>query len=153
MSTPGSSLGQVTRRSPTSMQTLYLDQTSWDLVLDSSRNIALTSEPYALAQDAASAIRTFLGECWYDTELGVPYWQSVLGKFPPPLALLRAELVAAALTVPNVVSAKVFFNVISQRALTGQVQVTSADGVVSAAGFSNHGRLDTSFVLDQSTLA
>lgn len=133
------------------MKTLYLGQ-AWDLTLDSSQNIALAAEPYALAQDAASAIRTFLGECWYDTQLGIPYWEKILGKFPPPLPLLRGYLVAAALTVPGVASAKVFFRTITQRELTGQVQITSVAGVVAATSFSQ-GRLDTTFVLDQSTLA
>ena len=44
----------------TTYSTLLLDQTEWDLVLDASGNIALASPPYALAQDVASAVRTFL---------------------------------------------------------------------------------------------
>jgi len=137
------------------MKTLYLEPTAWDFVLDSSANIALASEPYALAQDAASAIRTFLGECWYDTTLGVPYWQQILGKFPVPLELIRAECVAAALTVPDVASAVVFFSALTNRQLSGQVQITSTSGSVASASFSTApaARLDTTFVLDQSALS
>ena len=40
-------------------------------------NIAVADEPYALAQDAASAIRTFIGECYYDTTKGLPYFEKV----------------------------------------------------------------------------
>ena len=56
------------------MKTLLLDQTTWDLTLDANNNIALAAEPYAFAQDAASAIRLFQGELWYDTTRGVPYF-------------------------------------------------------------------------------
>jgi hypothetical protein len=116
------------------MNTIYLDPTSWDLVLDISGNIAMATEPYSLAQDAASAIRTFAGECWYNTSLGVPYWTQILGQ-RVPLELLRAELIEAAETVPDVVSAQVFFTSFENREVQGQVQVTNSDGVVSAASF------------------
>ena len=67
----------------TIQNTLLLDQSAWDLVLDINGNIALAGTPYSYAQDVASAVRTFLGECWYDTSLGLPYWQQILGKLPP----------------------------------------------------------------------
>lgn len=114
--------------------TIYLDPTTWDLTLDASGNIALAGEPYSLAQDAASAIRTFLGECWYDTSLGVPYWTDILGHFPP-LELMKAELVAAALTVPGIVEAKCFITSAVGRKFTGQVQITDVAGNITAAGF------------------
>src|SRR5690348_6146263 len=66
------------------MQTLPLDTSSWDLVLDSNGNLSLSGKDYSIAQDVASAIRTFKGECWYDVTLGLPYFQSVLGQYPPP---------------------------------------------------------------------
>lgn len=120
------------------MDTLYLTSTGalnpWDLCLDASGNIAKATNPYALAQDAASAIRTFIGECYYDTSLGVPYFQQILGK-NPPLELVRAQFVKQALTVPEVVSAKVFFATYTNREITGQVQVTSTTGVTTVAGF------------------
>lgn len=110
--------------------TLLLDTGAWDLVLDANGNIAVASEPYALAQDAASAIKTFLGECWWDTTIGVPYITQILGK-NIPLTLLRQMLVNAALTVPDVVSAQVFISSLTDRILSGQVQVVSTTGQVS----------------------
>jgi hypothetical protein len=114
--------------------TLYLDPSAWDLVVDASGNIAMAQPPYALAQDAASAIRTFLGECYYDTTQGIPYWQQILGKWPS-LAVVKAKLIAAAMTVPGVVSAQVFIASAANRQISGQVQVTDASGAVSAANF------------------
>lgn len=107
------------------MQTLLLDRAQWDLVLDVDGNIAMASDPYSLAQDAASAIKTFLGEVYFDTTLGVPYLSDILAK-NPSVALLKARLAAAAETVPGVSSAQVFLVAITDRRVNGQVQVTSA---------------------------
>lgn len=116
------------------MNTLLLDTVAWDLVLDVHGNIAVASAPYSLAQDAASAIRTFLGEVYYDTTIGIPYFSEVLGQ-APPLNLLKTLLVNAALTVPEVASATVFISSVNGRVVTGQVQITSSSGVTSATNF------------------
>jgi len=116
------------------MKTLALDTVTWDLVVDAHGNIAVADVPYALAQDAASAIKLFAGELWYDTTKGIPYFDAVLGQ-APALENIRGLLVAAALTVPGVASAQVFFSDFTGRTLTGQVQVTAGDGAVSAASF------------------
>lgn len=116
------------------MRTLLLDRSDWDLVIDANRNIAVADDPYSKAQDAASAIRLFEGECWYDTSRGVPYWTQVLAKFPP-IALLKAKFVAAALTVPGVVSAQCFILSWKNRKVTGQVQITDEAGQTQAARF------------------
>ena len=114
--------------------TLLLDPQTWDLTIDASRNIAVAAEPYALAQDAATAIRTFEGEVYYNKADGVPYWAQIL-SFAPPVSLLKAKFVQAAMTVPDIVSAKVFIASIKDRTVRGQVQITDASGNVSAAGF------------------
>lgn len=116
------------------MKTVFLNPNTWDLVLDRSGNIAVASDPYSQAQDAASAIRTFQGEVYYDTTLGVPYWQQILGRFPPA-ALLKAHFVRAALTVPGVVKARCFLASLDKRTLRGQVQVTNSAGLPSYLGF------------------
>lgn len=116
--------------------TLLLDQVFWDLVLDANGNIAVAAAPYALAQDAASVIRTYLGEVYFDTTLGIPYLQQVFGR-TPSLTLLKSQLEAAAETVPGVSDATVFLSSNEGRIVAGQVQVTSeATGQVSAATFT-----------------
>lgn len=114
------------------MKTLLLDRTAWDLVLDAAGNIALASEPYAIAQDVASAIRLFKGEAYYDTSQGVPYWEQFLGQ-RPPLSLVKAEVVKAALTVPGVLDARCFLASFINRTLTGQVQVKTSTSALAAA--------------------
>jgi hypothetical protein len=106
--------------------TLLLDQSTWDLTLNAQGDIAVANPPYSTAQDAASAIMTRLGECYFDTLIGVPWLQQILGQ-RPSLALLKAQLAAAAETVPDVVpgSAVVYIGSFTARGITGQVQVTS----------------------------
>ncbi len=116
------------------MKTLLLDQGQWDLVLDASGNIALASEPYAIAQDAASAVRTFKGEAWYDTTLGIPYFQQVLGQWPP-VSLVKSLVVAEALRVPGTVSAVCVITGLSNRMMTGQIQITDDSGATTNANF------------------
>ena len=114
--------------------TLLLDRTLWDLCADANGNIAMADEPYAIAQDVASAVRTFLGECWFNTEDGVPYWDDILGEYPP-LQLVKSDIVAVAMTVTGVVDAQCYITGFDNRTLTGQVQVTTSDGVTLPIDF------------------
>ena len=115
--------------------TLALDQTAWDLVMDSSRNIAMVSPPYALAQDVASAVKLFLGELWYDTTQGIPYWTKILGKLPPS-ALIVQYIVQQALTVSGVVTAQCTINSFNDRTISGQIIFTDQSGQSTTVAFS-----------------
>ena len=116
---------------------LALDDT-WDLTVDANGNIAVLDEPDSLAQDAASAIQTYLGECYFDTTIGVPWLEQILGVNPPPsLPLLKQILVDAVLNAnSDIASAQVFITSFSNRAISGQVQVVSTVGQIAAANFS-----------------
>lgn len=115
-------------------KTLLLDRTAWDSVLDTDGNIACASNPYSIAQDVASAIRTFLNECWYDTTQGLPYRESILGQ-SPPLSLVKSKVEAVARTVPGVATAVCTFVTFTNRALTGRVEITDDTGTASTATF------------------
>lgn len=114
--------------------TLSLDSDTWDLVLDANGDIQVATDADAMAQDAASECRLFQGDDYYDTTHGIPYWARILGQ-RPQLNLLRTYLVNAALLVPGVVSAKVFFSAWTGRTLSGQVQTTDAYGTTTAGTF------------------
>ncbi len=116
------------------MDTLLLDTSRWDLVADLNGNIAVASNPYSQAQDAASECRTFKGEVYYDTTRGIPYWESFLGM-RPPLSLIKATLVEAAMRVPGVTAARAVITQFVDRIVFGQVQITNADSVTSLANF------------------
>lgn len=116
--------------------TILLDPATYDLVLDANNNIAVAGPPYALAQDAASAILTYLGEVYFDETIGLPWLTQIFGK-KPSLALLKQQLVDAAKTVPDVASAQVFISSFTNRNVAGQVQVTSqSTGQTAVATFS-----------------
>lgn len=115
------------------MKTLLLDRTKWDLVIDVDGNIAVASDPYSQAQDAASEIKTFLGEVYYDTSKGIPYWTQILAQWPSA-ALVKQKLAAAALLVPGVETATVFLEGLgADRVLRGQVQIRNYSDQASAA--------------------
>ena len=121
--------------------TLMLTTPGWDLTVDVEGNIAGLTEKISpklgygsLAQDAASECRLFVGEAWYQQSRGVPYWQEILGRWPP-LALVRSYLEKAAELTPNVSSAVVYFSSFVDRTLSGQVQVTDVYGNTTASNF------------------
>jgi hypothetical protein len=118
----------------TTYNTLLLDGSAWDLVLDSFGNIAMAEPPYALAQDVASAVRLFLGELWYDTSKGIPYFEDVLGHLPP-VSLLTGYIEKAALTVPGVVTARCVLSSFDSRQVTGQVQFIDETGAANNVTF------------------
>ena len=117
------------------MNTLLLDLGLWDLTLDAFGNIALAAEPYALAQDVASACRTVLGEVYYDTTLGVDYFGQIFG-LTPPTSVFQEMFVAAALTVPDVVSATCNIEAYDPvtRLATGQVLFTDSSHQTQTVG-------------------
>jgi hypothetical protein len=117
------------------LRTILLDTETWDLVTDANRNIAVASDPYSMAQDVASEIKTFQGEVWYDTSTGIPYWTQILG-YAPPLSLLKTIFINAALLVPGVLSAVCFIQSMANRNLLGQVQFRSARGPVQVVAIN-----------------
>jgi hypothetical protein len=117
-------------------KTLYLDPSRWDLVVDVNGNLAVASDPYGLAQDAACRLRTFVGDIYYDQTQGIDYFGLLLGQ-PVSLTLLKSTLAGEALKVPGVVSAQVFISAFDPivRQVSGQVQITDATGTIAAASF------------------
>lgn len=112
------------------MNTLLLDLENWDLAVDTAGNIALATGRYAIAQDVASAVRSWLGTVWYDLNQGVPYLlrdspdAQILGKNQSP-EFMRSAFVTAGLTVPEVAAIKCFLTGPdpATRELGGQLQI------------------------------
>ncbi|PNK89137.1 hypothetical protein [Serratia odorifera] len=110
------------------MQTrsLLLDTNTWDLVLDDKGNIAVTDNPYAVAQDVACACSTFLGECWYDTTLGIPYYPRILGHWPGT-QLINTKMQQEALKLPYVSSATCTAAADGDRKISGVMTITDTN--------------------------
>jgi len=113
------------------MNSIFLNGETWDLDIDTSNNIAMAFSAYAIAQDVACAVRLFKGEQWYTEEDGVNYFNDILIE-SASINLFKAEVITAALTVPEVVSAKVFITDISDRKINGQIQITDLTGTTTA---------------------
>lgn len=125
------------------MKTMLLDTVTWDVITDASGNIAVANDPYSVAQDVASAVRTFLGEVYYNTSLGIPYLgappgttgNAILGQLPP-LAVIKSKIAAAAATIPGCNNPVVFVSGLgNDRVLRGQVQFTDSNGQVQSIAF------------------
>jgi hypothetical protein len=116
------------------VRTIALDPVTWDLYKDAAGNIALAPRSVELAQDVASAIRTFRGELWYDKTRGMPYLELILGQpgLPgrrPPAGFIIAQLKALALSIPGVAAVVVTLDPLTPtRKLTGKIVVTSHGG-------------------------
>lgn len=116
------------------MNTLILAQDTWDLFIDMSGNIAMAADPYSIAQDVASAIRTFTGDLWYDQTRGIPYMERIIGH-APSLQYLRTQVESAALSVPGVVQAQCGFVALEDRVLRGQCKIIDTTGAENNVSF------------------
>ena len=108
-------------------KSMLLETETWDLSLDASGNIASTQNPYAVAQDAACACSTFLGEAWYDTTLGIPYYERILGHWPGS-QLINTKMAAEAKKLPYVQDAFCTVTISNDtRASSGVMTLTDAN--------------------------
>lgn len=109
------------------MDTMFLNPATWDLDVDASGNIALSSLAYSVAQDVASQSLLWRGEAPYNTGDGIPYEESVLGQRPAQ-ATLAAWYQEESLRVPDVASANPVLIYDQARGVSGQIQVTLTGG-------------------------
>lgn len=117
------------------MQTrsLLLDTEAWDITLDDNGNLAVTDNPYAVAQDVACACSTFQGECWYDSSLGIPYYSRILGHWPGT-QLINVKMQQEAMKLPYVTSAVCTAISDRERRITGAMIITDTNNENSAVG-------------------
>lgn len=107
----------------------------WDISLDDTGSIAITSNPYAVAQDVACACSTFLGEAWYDTTLGIPYYERILGHWPGT-QLINTKMATEAKKLPYVQSAFCTTTVGKvDRLASGVMTITDTDNIQTTIQF------------------
>lgn len=83
-----------------------LNTSTWDIGLDAAGDLTLLDPDSSIAQDVASAVRTFQGECWYNNTLGMPYFQAIFGRAPPNSFVVN-NIKTQAMTVVGVNSVNV----------------------------------------------
>ena len=104
-------------------RSFLLNTQDWDLRLDEKGNIAVSDNPYSIAQDVACACSTVQGECYYDDTLGIPYYDKVFAR-QVGLQYLQSKLQAEALKLPYVrLASCTLTNDRIQRQTTGVIAV------------------------------
>ena len=87
--------------------TLSLDS-NWDITLDSVGNIATRTEAYAIAQNAANAVRLFTKDAYFNQQKGIPHFDIELGnKGAISVPVLSARIRRAVLKIDGVIDADV----------------------------------------------
>lgn len=110
------------------MKTLFLLPGTWDLTLDTSGNLAIATDQYAIAQSVANKCRVFVKDMYYSQSEGIPYLESILGKNSYSLALYRQNLEEAAMSVDGVVSARAELTTANDRVVRGRIIFTDTTG-------------------------
>lgn len=105
--------------------TLYLND-KWDIFSAASGQIALVSGAYAIAQNAANAVRLFKNDAYLAQTRGIPHFEIELGKAPAIAApILRTRIRETVLNVNGVTGAEVDLTFDeSGRVMGGEVQAT-----------------------------
>ena len=109
-------------------KSFLLGLSDWDIHVNASGNLALTTGKYEIAQDVANAIQLFIDDAYFDADRGVPHFDIDLGH-KPASSVLRARYKDATLGVTGVSDASVTLQSLSSgRRLRGTITITTNDG-------------------------
>lgn len=104
-------------------KTLGLRNDTWDLYVDDYGNIATKDSNNEIAQDVASSVRVWLGECIFDVERGIPY------NLPEKHRVsLKDYIQKQALLIDGVNEAVVSFERLEDRKLNVVIYITNENG-------------------------
>lgn len=103
--------------------TIQLDAEAWDVAVVGGSFVVI-KDAFAVAQDMQSAIRLVQGEYIYNSLAGVPYL-SIFGQ-TTSLPVLKADISAAATTIPGADNVVTYISGIADRCVSGQVQANVA---------------------------
>ena len=76
---------------------LQLDEETGKFALTANGDLAMVTGADAILQYVLEAIKTFLGEWFLDTTIGIPYYESILKKNPDQVTIesaLKARILA-----------------------------------------------------------
>ena len=83
------------------MANLKMDLLTHRVVLENN-NLALSSGIDDIAQDVQTRLKTFLGEWYLDTRIGVPYYSRILGQ-KPQIGLIKGVFRDTIMTTPGII--------------------------------------------------
>ncbi|MCF9034187.1 hypothetical protein [Acinetobacter nectaris] len=111
-------------------RSLQLDDT-WDMQLNSVGDWATTTQSDAVVQDVSCACMTLKGEVLFDGDLGIPFFEKILGR-TPSLQLLSHHLKTQALKLSTVRNVSVQLNPDKKtRSTTGYLEITDNNNQTS----------------------
>ncbi|MXF49851.1 hypothetical protein GR294_25565 [Raoultella sp. Lac2] len=109
---------------------LLLDVDTWDLTVDELGNIATVDNPYACAQDVATACLAIRGECIYEKDTGVNYKELLNVK--ASTGAMAAALQTEALRMNYIAQAEAtLVNDRDTRRATGVITIVDTNGLIS----------------------
>lgn len=114
------------------MLSLPLKTDAWDIYLNSNGDMFLADNDSSIAQDVASSVRTFSGECWYNTTLGMPYFESIFGKNPPQ-SFVVDNIKTQAFTIVEVNSVNVLGVGLVDRTLKGVIVLNAPSAPITVS--------------------
>lgn len=108
--------------------TLTLDQ-GWDIYTDANGNIATSNGAYAIAQNAANAVRLFTNDAYFDRRKGIPHFGIELGhKEAPARSTLNNRIRKAVQAVEGVTAVEVELQYNEDnRVYGGDIYITTDD--------------------------
>ena len=102
----------------------------WDIFVDENGNIATSAAAYAIAQNAANAVRLFTNDAYFNRTKGIPHFQIELGNKPAPSrSTLTNRIRKAVMAVDGVLDTEIEL-VFDEKTRTygGNVTITVEDG-------------------------
>nr|DAV52481.1 MAG TPA: Protein of unknown function (DUF2634) [Caudoviricetes sp.] len=108
--------------------TLALNK-NWDIYVNENGDIATIDNTYAIAQNAANAVRLFTNDAYFDTQRGIPHYDIELGnKAIPNRSTLTNRIKNAILEIENVDDVEVVLEFNNKtRTYGGNIYITTTD--------------------------
>lgn len=114
------------------MSDLYLDPTTGDIVLVGNSPVLVEDTLSLVRQRIEIRLNTFLGEWFYNSEVGIPYYEEILTqRYNKPIvdSLLRSEILETE-DVIEITSFETSFSS-SERKLSYSIEVATNQGSVT----------------------
>ncbi len=113
------------------MISLLLDN-NWDITLNENGSLKTADPYYSIAQNVACAVRLFTNDAYFNTDKGIPHFNTTFQR-NPPLSVIRSYIKDAALSVSGVKNAEVVLNY-ENGMLTGEITITLENGETARIG-------------------
>lgn len=101
----------------------------WDIHVDKNGDIALSDGNYAIAQNAANAVRLFTNDAYFNQDRGIPHYDIELGHNPiSSQSVLINRIREAVLNVDGVEDAQISLEFDNEtRTFGGEITLATAD--------------------------